>query len=355
MTEEQEQTTTKAQIRTSLSKQGYSILKSSSSDEHIDKIKKQVMVLYNILLKFRKIGHSLMNSAIKKYILDFKKYFTTDGNIETFNIDIDITGDVFEFINRLRTLIMSMKESRDIYYLIEIKEMMKKIDSAQFFFITSDEITNYRCILEKISTINIYNKVPRYIVNIKNKKIAIKLFNIFHNLVSLSALSEPTQRNIQKTREYNNGLIMTQSKSLIIKNYKGGVIKNELKIINPTINITQLKMDSKIQERLSFINKKDYKQIENFVIKSRHTFWDLTSFFSDEYTTIEEITKQNPIYLTKIKQIKELFYDLIYLYDNISRQELINNLEYLPFVRNINNIFEGYSSKEGDNTCISPL
>ena len=56
--------------------------------------------------------------------------------------------------------------------------------------------------------------------------------------------------------------------------------------------------------------------------------------------TIEEITKQNPIYLAQIKLIKKLFYDLIYLYDNISRQDLVNNIQYLPFVKSINNIFE---------------
>ena len=67
-------------------------------------------------------------------------------------------------------------------------------------------------------------------------------------LIDLNKFSHIQQRNIQNMREINNQLLLTQSKSLTIKKYVGGLKKTELKIINPTSNISKLKNNYTLED-----------------------------------------------------------------------------------------------------------
>ncbi len=236
-----------------------------------------------------------MLNEVKKEILHIAK----EGKINKSDINIKLV--------ETRKFVMALKESRDTYYFKEINEMKKKYNNYNFVYITSDEISNCRCVLEKISSLNVYNTIPRYIIHIDNNKIILKLFNIYHKLT-------PNNYDIIKiNEEINSGVILKHSKALISKIIVGGYNKK---------NINN-------KELITNIKNKNYDYLGNYVANMYDKIHDDCNFlYEDKFKTISEIAKNNNIYTDKINKIMDYFNELIYLYNNMDFNQLINNIKF---------------------------
>lgn len=340
------------------------IIKNQVINNENTKKKKQLIYQLNIVYKFLKkfkIGDKRQKiyKNIEMLKTKFELYFIHNNKI---NENVIITEDIYKLFIDIQTFIMSLKESRDTYYLKEIKSMMLKdiyIDS-QFFYITTDEISNCRCIIEQISTINIYGDIPRYIITLRDNKVMLKLFNIFQNLIKVTDTNNEIYKLIDNARKINSQQIINNSKNLLTKIYHGGLYRNNEQIINinnifdKKIDFFKLNLDKNIKDfkykeaiyimneesQLKFIKNKNYMEILNYIKNIYSLNFKLCGNFDiDNYKTIEEITKQNPILLDTIKQFNQIFEELEFLYDTISPKELIKNLKKID-KRNILNKIE---------------
>lgn len=328
------------------------IIKNQVINNENTKKKKQLIYQLNIVYKFLKkfkIGDKRQKiyKNIDMLKTKFELYFIHNNKI---NENVIITEDIYKLFIDIQTFIMSLKESRDTYYLIEIKNMMIKdiyIDS-QFFYITTDEISNCRCIIEQISSINIYGDIPRYIITLRDNKVMLKLFNIFQNLIKVTDTNNEIYKIIDNARKINSQQIINSSKNLLTKIYHGGLYRN---MINKKIDFFKLNLDKDFkykeaiyimneESQLKFIKDKNYMEILYYIKKLYSTNFKLCGNFDiDNYKTIEEITKQNPKLLDTIKQFNQIFEELEFLYDSISPKELIKNLKKID-KRNILNKIE---------------
>jgi hypothetical protein len=303
------------------------IIKGKINDDKKKDLIYQLNLLYKYFKKFR-IGdkRKKFDNYINKLVNDFNLYFIENDKIKD-NIDFS-DRIIYNIYNNLRTLIMSLKESRDYYYIIEINKMKSIYNESQFFYITTDEITNCRCILEKISSINIYGDIPRYIIAINKNKIILKLFNIFQNLIKITDTHNDTYKIIENVRKINSQKILLDTKSLIIKEYSGGRIESK-KIDLFTLNLDKYKIyDKTMVDRLQFIKDNDYVKILYYIDAIQNKKFKLFSTFHlDNFKNIEEITKQNQIFINIIKECNTIIDDLIYLYESIDPIILIKNLK----------------------------
>jgi hypothetical protein len=301
-------------------------------------------------------------NKMKDIKTDFYKYFVDSSNNQIKKIH-KIDKDLFIKIKNIRIFIMSLKESRDTQYYNEIKKYIRQniiYENYQIFYITMDEISNIRCVLNKMSTINIYNGIPRYIISIYQNYIIFKHFNIFHKLVD-----ETTNTNIklqvEKTRKFNLNLISNSGKSLFLKKYKieteiaGGFINKYEKIDNNTVKILddyqniiylmpkikRVIHETKVETIEDIINKRDYKKIEKFIFEIDIFFSDSYRFiFNDIIKSVQEITKNNKIYLDKIKEMREIFKNLKYLFNTIPYMELLENVYIEGYSNNLDTNFK---------------
>ncbi len=294
-----------------------------------DNKKKDVMYQLNILYKYLKeirIGdkRNKFNNYIYNLKKDFNLYFIEDNKIKD---DIDMTNKtIHDIYNKIRAYIISMKEARDTYYLIEINKIKTKhiYNESQFFYITTDEITNCRCILEKISSINILGDVPRYIITINNNKIILKLFNIFQNLIKITDTDNEIYKLIENVRKINSQKILSNTKSLLIKEYIGGKLDLESK----KVDLFTLNLDKHNIFPQQTYKTMDYNKILYYIDDIENKRLKLFSvFYADNFKNIEEITKQNSIFIDTIKQANIIIDELINLYDTIEPIELIKNLK----------------------------
>lgn len=272
---------------------------SKNKEFNSDKIIDQINIIYKFINNFNinpseKDINNLLNN-VKNEITPIIK----EKNIKNSQIN-DKLLNTYKFA-------IGIKESRDTYYMKEINKMKKKYNNHNFVYVAMDEISNCRCVLEKISSLNIYNTIPRYIIHIENNKVILKLFNIYHKLT-------PTNYDIIKiNEEYNSGIILKNSKALISKIIVGGFRKN---MINN-------------QELEQMIKNKNYELIKNYIIDTDKKLRDLFYFlYEDKYKTIEEIAKKNNIYVDKVNNVIKILYELIYLYNSTALNELINNLKF---------------------------
>ena len=82
-----------------------------------------------------------------------------------------------------------------------------------------------------------------------------------------------------------------------------------------------------MEDKLPFIKNKDYKSILHYLYDTRILFYDSLLIFKDEYNDIIEITNKNKKYIDIIQKCKNIFDELIYLYDTINPLELVLELE----------------------------
>lgn len=284
---------------------------SKNNDFDIDKIMEQLNLIYKFINNF---NINPIEKDINSLLIDVK------NEIIKLNKEYKINKSKNKKkIQEICKLVMALKESRDTYYFREINEMKKKYNNHNFVYITSDEISNCRCVLEKISSLNVYNTIPRYIIHINNDKVILKLFNIYHKFTS-------TNYDIIKiNEEINSGVILKHSKALISKIIVGGLKKN---IINNNELITNIK-------------NKNYDFLSNYLVITDEKILDLCSFlYEDKFKTITEIAKNNRNYTDKINEVIKYFYELIYLYNNMNLYEFANNLKFTNEQNSYNNDFK---------------
>lgn len=316
--------------------------KSKETKENKDKnIHYQLQILYKYLKKFNlrdKRKHFYKN--IQNLITSFETNFVENNNVKNITT---ITALQTIILNNIKAFIISLKEARDTYYLLEIKRLMANplYNNSQLFYITTDEITNCRCILEKISSINILGDIPRYIISVKENKIILKLFNIFQNLIKVTDTNNEIYKLIENVRKINSQQVLTNTKNLLLKEYSGGYYKeeynNDVLVNNKKIDYFTFNFDTiikhniikynKMEDNLPFIKNKDYKSILYYLYDVRILFFDSLLIFRDEYNDIIEISNKNKKYIDVIQKCKNIFDELIYLYDTINPLELVSEFE----------------------------
>ena len=141
---------------------------------------------------------------------------------------------------------------------------------------------------------------------------------------------------MSNVRKINSQQILSDTKSLLIKEYIGGKLELDNKKIDlftlnlDNDNILKSQIDNNMDNKLKFIKDRHYMKILNYIDNIENKIYKLTSIFhGDDYKIIEEVVKQNPIFLNAIKEFNDIFEELIYLYENIPPLELIKNLKAL--------------------------
>ena len=285
--------------------------------------------------KIKNLNHEIIkiNEDILKIINDKKLNEPTKAK--------NILALKNEYFN-LKNLVLSLKEARDTYYLSEINNIRNKIidninlSEYNFVYVTLDEISNSRCILNKISTINMLDGIPRYFAYINKKNhLILKLFSIFYKyIIKINEEYKEIQKN-------NAKLILDNGKSIIKKNIienviLGGFIKNyniikntnNQKIDNPIYrNIITIKRMSSPENQIKIIDDLDYEQIklaiENFT-KNGKIY--LSTLFDNLKLTIINLHNSNNEYIIIKNKLKEIFIFLIYLHKKIDYNTLVDKI-----------------------------
>ena len=116
--------------------------------------------------------------------------------------------------DKIASLVFSMKEARDGFYIKEITNLQK--DNKKIIFITTDKILTFRCILSNISVINILNGMIRYLAIFTGKQMRIigNPFEIYNNKTKI-----PTKevKDIIKTIIDNPLLSMKRTEAYLSK------------------------------------------------------------------------------------------------------------------------------------------
>jgi hypothetical protein len=317
------------------------------------KIIYQLQILYKFLKKFNFNVDKRKRTKFDKTIIELYEQIKIHL-IENEKIKENIIFNEFikKLFEKIKAFIMSLKEARDSYYLIEIKKLKEKPEFTNYdiFYITTDEITNCRCILESISSFNVLKFLPRYIIYIDNNQIILKLFNIYHEIVHVNDKESEIYKLIQKVRGINYRESMQNTKSILTKKYNGGKydsmpVESSINLFNKpdqkidlfkfndnlNYNIFNYKHINKMEPRLEFILNKDYVQIRDYICKIKEDFCNHMMVFrkEDKFILIEKIIKKDPIYIDIIDKINIFFKDLIFLYETIEPNVLLENLKII--------------------------
>ncbi len=98
---------------------------------------------------------------------------------------------MYEEIARLS---ISFKEARDTFYIKEINEYIVVNKMYNPLYITTDQISNVRCVLNKISSLNLDKGVPRYLMMFQNDMFYFKKINPYYKYI----INEETLNDINK-------------------------------------------------------------------------------------------------------------------------------------------------------------
>lgn len=293
----------------------YKILQNELSKENFFKLMKQLFDL---------IDNSNYHQNIKNNIDDIKYeikklYLDDNNNIDNNKCNNIIVNDKYLYnIVNIWCFLISLKETRDTYYINEILEIKEIYKNHNIIYVTMDEISNCRCILNKISSINIYNG-PRYLSYIENDTITIKLFQIYYKF------TDNIYKLIKKYTNDNTQIILKNSKAILQKKISKIIGGNNEKTELQTYNINDIKSYIMLQLQTNIlINFKKAGQID-----------DLLSI--NKFDTIKEISKNNNIYIKAIDELKNIFNWLIKL-DDISL-DLIKEIKFEKENRVFNGIF----------------
>lgn len=252
---------------------------------------------------------------------DFYDLFLHDAYLEIQNILIEniinpnLTIQQFYKMTNTIKLILGTKETRDTYYIKEILEYINNNNQYKPIFITKDEISNIRGVLNKISSINIYPSIPRYFCYIHNDKLTVKLFSIFFDFLG--------KGDYEKNKYAENFKIITkESKSLITKILTGGYINIDTTSLNKTLDFIKF---------INFSNSEKY--IDNFetiedVKKYLISNYEKVSYFSDNIfdnkNLIQDYISNNPELLKNIDELKNILNNLLFIETKFSYQDIFS-------------------------------
>lgn len=145
---------------------------------------------YDNFIEFKKIINKISIDEIKQ-IIKYKKLNTKN----TSNIAQKKIKNIKFLFNQIKSIIYSMKEMRDWFY---VKEIVNRYNDNILFknviYCTSDSINLFRSILYNISTINLHNNNIKYhyikIIKIKNTLYISKFHQvIIINLIILNKIT----------------------------------------------------------------------------------------------------------------------------------------------------------------------
>lgn len=265
----------------------YQIFEKKLTEENKSKIIKELKLLNYYFSSIDKQGSFFINILSEAYNQFINTFYTNDILDEN-KLNL-MTNATYENIITIRALIVSFKEARDTCYISEINDLAIKNFNFNMLYITTDEISCMRCILNKISTLNIFGDNIRYLCyvekNNENYKLYLKLYNILH-LLNNEGLPEITNKYID-----NSDLILKESKSLISKiiyNFKGGFNTTEIKF-------TELKPKKDLDYLKSYLS--NFPNITNVFFME---------FMNDLFKSVELFAIQDKEHLKKREQIYEI-------------------------------------------------
>jgi hypothetical protein len=197
-------------------------------------------------------------------------------------------------------IVFSMKEARDIYYVEEIKLLMKKDLSNKYILVTGDLIQSYRCIVNKISTINTVLSIIRFIALYDND-----LLNIYGNPFELLTTKNDIINNDYKN--FNKEIIMRILQNPIIKAKNN--IKFNTKYLNNYSNIYDEKYLKYLSELFVDNNDNEFSSINCNLVEKKKEMDYLLDFAKNNITN-----KNDLIYIFKSLRCS---HNLDYQFDNL--------------------------------------
>lgn len=256
----------------------------------------------------------------------FYEMFLSDAYNEIISVLVNgqmpnkITLEDFSQMTNVIKLILGTKEARDSYYIQEITEYINKNQHANYFpiYITKDEISNIRCVLNKISSINIYPSIPRYFCYIKNDKLIVKLFSIFFDFDGSGDYAK------NKYAE-NFKLITKNSEALITKILTGGYINlNEISLSKTFdfikyISIKNATMSDNAEE---FNNFNSIDDVKKYLIHNHKFIYYFYNILIKNPNSLSNYVNAEPNFLNVLLELKKILVNLLLIESKYSYQIL---------------------------------
>jgi hypothetical protein len=267
----------------------------------------------------------------KKYLDDLLKIKQTLIKIKNID-DINKYYDIFTK-KLIEKIVFSMKESRDIYYIEEIKNLIKKNPIKKYILITGDLIQSYRCIISNISTINTVLSIIRFIALYYNGNLNI-IGNPFELLSNKKEVIKQQFTNYYK-RELISKILLNP---IITLRNNIPLIFNNKYIYNNYDNIYKLEYLKYLSKLFvdDYYNKdkKEYSSIEYNVDKKKKEMDYLLNFSINNIKNEDDL-----IYiLTKLK-----------IHYNYSYNDNMIDFAFDSLLRNIDTLIERNTKDEPIN------
>ena len=169
----------------------------NSNDDKI--IFKEICVIKQYIDETIKLINTDEIDIFKDYktaLLTAQIFLNDINNIDDIKIKYkDKTTDTYKIVE---SIVMSLKETRDIYYIEEIKQ---KMDSKnKYILVTGDMIQSYRAIIENISTINVVLTIIRFLALYDNNE-QLKIIGNPFELISTNANIRNNYMNDENKKE----------------------------------------------------------------------------------------------------------------------------------------------------------
>jgi len=270
------------------------IYKILSNIELIIRNCKQYFTNHDLIKKIKNYDNISSLFSITNTLKNILEDNETDDNIASTKI-------TFTHITKL---IFSMKEARDSYYFKEIKDLK----NDKIIFITGDELSAYRAILEGISVINYNMGIISFIAIIKDNNI-----NIIGNPFRMFSTNEHIEN------KYKNNNI----KELLKKIINNPIIKLKFKNNNKLEGGSKINID--IENDCSILNDKLYTKEK--IIRYYDYFINKNDKYYEEVKYMFDIFKNVSNYINT----KEDYYEIINLLNLHLKHNIVedNDINYI--------------------------
>lgn len=222
-------------------------------------------------------------------------------------------------------LILGIKESRDSYYIIETKQFVNKNinDNYKPVYITKDEISNIRCAINKISSINMYPSIPRYFCFIDGDKLIVKLFSIFFNFDGVNDYSKNKFLD-------NYEVIATNSKALITKILTGGYVNMNSLTLNNTFDF--IKYVQKKEIKYYYDNFNTIEDVKKYLIETSDCCVDKYCNVINDENFMSKYINNDTEYMKQLNELKSVLRNLLLIENKFTYQE-IYDLHHIEEIR----------------------
>lgn len=331
----------------------------------------------NLINKFIIFNNSVSDFKLKKTTNKISNYMSKYIKINQLSVNELNKNEIF---NLMKSLIYSMKEMRDWYYIKEIstKFYYKSINNP--IFITGDSISLFRSILYNISSINIFENHLKYMAIYQyydNKKIVIykqispsyyyfnndnnlnKKSNIYNNIINMDTYivkKEVIKTKKKKLKTDISGGEYISKKQFFIKNINldYNIIRYELFRVTQNLyrSLIDLRFFAKsfidkiinnnIDNDIKIILKRFYFELDDFYNFCKLYNFDIIKNIDFSYKNITKFEIDNVIKLfdsydvnSYKRHLDSLHRNYISEYDHII-DKLINNKFYLDHNKKLN-------------------